>query len=337
MQKDKTKYRILIAEDNLGDYVLVEDYLDEMFLAPEIIHAKTFQEVKNIIETSSSIDVILLDLSLADKEGEHLIVETLKIVGTTPTIVLTGYPDVNFAIKSLALGVSDYLLKDNLNATTLYKSIIYNIERNKNLVSLKESEKRYSDLFHLSPQPMWVYDLETLKFLDVNKAAINHYGYSFEEFMNMTIKDVRLQEEIPKMQKALEESNGKDDFYFQGFFKHKTKQGEIIDVEIRSNIIFYRGKKAEVVLINDITERILHTEAIELQNKKLKEIAWLQSHAVRAPLSRIMGLINTITDDDTMTPEEINLYLKHISESAGELDEIVKDVVNKSQKIQVKE
>lgn len=338
MQKDKTKYKILIAEDNLGDFILVEDFLEEMILAPEIKHAKTFLETKALLEDKvSEIDIILLDLSLADKEGELLIIETLKISGTTPVIVLTGYPDVNFAIKSLALGVSDYLLKDNLNATTLYKSIIYNIERNKNLVSLKESEQRYSDLFHLSPQPMWVYDLETLKFLDVNKAAIKHYGYSLEDFMTMTIKDIRPKEEIEKLEKVLELSKDKRNYYYQGVFKHLTKNGDIIDVDIRSNIINYKGKKAEVVLINDITERIIHTTAIEQQNTKLKEIAWLQSHVVRAPLSRMMGLIHTMVDDDNLTLEEKNQYLKYILESAEELDEIVKDVVSKSQEIEIKE
>jgi PAS domain S-box-containing protein len=338
MQKDKTKYKILIAEDNLGDFVLVEDYIEEMILAPEIKHTKTFQETKAALEDKAcEIDVILLDLSLADKEGERLITDVLKVSGNIPTIILTGYPDVNFAIKSLALGVSDYLLKDSLNATTLYKSIIYNIERNKTLVSLKESEQRYADLFHLSPLPMCVYDLETLEFLDVNKATISHYGYSLEEFLTMTIKDIRPKEEVEKLEKALELSKGKEDFYFQGVFKHLTKNGDIIDVDIRSNIINYKGKRAEVVLINDITERIIHTNAIEQQNAKLKEIAWLQSHVVRAPLSRMMGLIHAMVDDDVLTPEEKNQYLKYILESAEELDEIVKDVVSKSQKIEIKE
>jgi len=336
MQKDKTKYKILIAEDNLGDFVLVEDYLEEMILAPEIKHTKTFHETKALLEKKAcEIDVILLDLSLADKEGEHLIVETLKIAGKTPTIVLTGYPDVNFAIKSLALGVSDYLLKDNLNATTLYKSIIYNIERNKNLVSLKESEQRYSDLFHLSPQPMWVYDMETLKFLDVNKAAIKHYGYTLEEFMVMTIKDIRPVEEMEKLEKALEESQGKESYFFRGVFKHVTKNKELIDVDIRSNIINYKGRNAEVVLINDITERIIRTNAIEQQNARLKEIAWLQSHVVRAPLSRMMGLIHALVNDDVLSPNKKKQYLKYILQSAEELDEIVRDVVRKSQKNEI--
>src|SRR5690606_34852793 len=113
--------------------------------------------------------------------------EVMALAKSTPVIVLTGYSDIDFGIKSLSMGISDYLLKEELSATSLYKSIMYSIERKEIYRTLKESEKRYKDLFHLSPEPMWLYDVETLKFLDINNAAIKHYGFSREEFLNMTI------------------------------------------------------------------------------------------------------------------------------------------------------
>jgi len=69
-----------------------------------------------------------------------------------------------------------------LNSHVLYKSITYAIERRKVISELEESKRRYSNLFHLSPQPMWLYDTETYEFLQVNVAAIEHYGYSEDEF-----------------------------------------------------------------------------------------------------------------------------------------------------------
>src|SRR5690606_12859842 len=128
----------------------------------------------------AAFDVILLDLTLPDMSGKELICEILKIAPDRPVVILTGYLDIEFSIQSISMGISDYLLKDELNGTSLYKTIIYCIERRKRTTQLKESEKRYCDLFHLNPQPMWVYALNSLKFLDVNAAAIDHYGYTRE-------------------------------------------------------------------------------------------------------------------------------------------------------------
>lgn len=157
MHKDKKHFRLLVVEDNEGDFFLIKDYLEEMILVPEVSRTVSFSQACQILgDPINSFDVILLDLSLPDKNGLELIEGMLALDLSIPVIVLTGYTDFSFAVTSLALGISDYLLKDDLTATTLYKSVVYNIERNKNIISLKESEQRYSDLFHLSPQPMWV-------------------------------------------------------------------------------------------------------------------------------------------------------------------------------------
>ncbi len=142
MLKDKNQYSILVIEDNSGDFLLIEDYLDERMKHPGIQHVKYFKEAKALLETANHFNVILLDLSLTDKTGEALIKEVIFLAGDIPVIILTGYSDVDFSIKSLSLGVADYLLKDDITANALYKSIIYNIERKKINLQLKESEQR---------------------------------------------------------------------------------------------------------------------------------------------------------------------------------------------------
>lgn len=140
MEKDKKKYKLLVVEDNIGDYVLIEDYLLEQILSPEITHLKSFKELEQLISNSpETYDAVFLDLSLPDKSGEELVKEIIKLISQTPIIVLTGYADMHFSIKSIAYGISDYLLKDELNAPSLYKSLLYNIER-KNYI--KSIEKR---------------------------------------------------------------------------------------------------------------------------------------------------------------------------------------------------
>lgn len=335
MLKDKKSYHILVVEDNPGDYFLVEEFLQEKILSPIIQRAENFKQAKEALSSYQyPYDVVLLDLSLPDKEGEGLVNETMSISKGVPIIILTGYEDANFAVKSLSLGISDYLLKDDLNPTILYKSIIYNLERNKNMRHLKESEQRYFDLFHLSPLPMWVYDLETYAFLDVNQAATDHYGYSHEEFMEMSIKDIRPPEQKDRLEETVEATRKNKDRKFKGIFTHRKKDGQLIEVEIISKFLKFKGRQARMVLAIDITEKLDYVKAIETQNEKLTKIAWVQSHVVRAPLARMMGLISLIKTEE-LDMKEKQFFLDHIINSANELDQIIRNIVNKAQKISV--
>ncbi len=140
---DKGEYAILVIEDNPGDFALVEEFLLEQIEAPIISYAPNFNEAKNILSVKTNhFDIILLDLSLPDKTGIPLIQEIIEICLGRPVIVLTGYSDLTFGVKSLSLGISDYILKDDLTSLVLYKSIVYSIERRKIVLALETSEKR---------------------------------------------------------------------------------------------------------------------------------------------------------------------------------------------------
>ncbi len=330
MSGQENRYNVLVVEDNPGDYILIEDYLADANIVNKLQWAKNFKAAAEILtDVSNTFDIILLDLSLPDKDGEPLIKDIQKFSQNKPIIILTGYPDADFAIKSLAIGASDYLLKDVLNSTVLYKSIIYNIERNRILVNLRKSEQRYSDLFHFSPLPMWVFDRETLQFLDVNDAAIAHYGYSYEAFLNMDINQIRPKADFPFLVSAMENEK-----LAYGQLTHIKKNGEHIKVEVRSNRFEYKGKPAEIILVNDVTERNRHIEAIEKQNEKLKDIAWTQSHVVRAPLARLMGLVNLL-DNGEIEEDKMKDFYGHILKSADELDMIIRKMVDTSQQFEI--
>ncbi|MFD0941067.1 PAS domain S-box protein [Pedobacter boryungensis] len=198
-------------------------------------------------------------------------------------------------------------------------------ESKKSSQALAESEKRYSDLFQLSPLPMFVYEIETLKYLDVNAAAITHYGYSREDFLAMTILDIRPVNDIPLIQNVLLEQQKEHKVKTHGTFRHRKKNGEIIQVDIQSNQIVYKGVKARVVLANDVTERVRYVKAIEAQNKKLLDISWMQSHVIRAPLSRIMGLIPLLSQITEASAEQQTIY-DYLVASANELDQVIRSI-----------
>lgn len=121
------------------------------------------------------------------------------------------------------------------------------------LKAIEESEAKYRYLFKSNPQPMWVYDLDTLKFLEVNNTAILKYGYSRDEFLNMTIKDIRPRKDIPLLMNDVELTS--NEFNNAGEWRHIKKNGDILYVEINSHKINFEGKNARIVIVSDITER----------------------------------------------------------------------------------
>jgi PAS domain S-box-containing protein len=321
--------KILIIDDNPGDLLLIEDYLAENLGMAIVSRALSFSSAEKMLQGRVAFDVILLDLSLPDKTGKELIEEIIRLAGNALVIVLTGYENIEFSILSLQLGVADYLIKDDINGSVLFKSIVYNFERRKTNRLLLESEKKYSDLFHLSPQPMWIYDLENLQFLDVNQQAIRHYGFSRDEFLSMTIREIRPPEDIPILEKAVNvvRSTG---MAIQGTtFRHKKKNGNIIFVNLKSDQIIFNGRKAEIVVSNDITEINKYIKTIQHQNEKLREIAWTQSHVVRAPLARMMSLIELTKNPATDYLEKIE-YLGLIMECSKDLDTVIRDISKKT-------
>ena len=109
-------------------------------------------------------------------------------------------------------------------------------------------------LFEASPTPMWVYDAETLAFLAVNDAAVRHYGYSREEFLGMTIKDIRPPEDVPRMLVDVAARGGPGDPAPETW-RHLRKDGTLIDVEITAGRLDFEGRTAALVVAHDVSER----------------------------------------------------------------------------------
>ncbi len=265
--------QILIVEDNPGDVALIEEYLNDAFGEVTVSIARSFKEAsKEITQSEIEFDTILLDLTLPDADGEDLVRDTIATANGSPVVVLTGNSDRNYSLKAMELGVADYLLKSELNGFQLRKSIEYSIERHRTNAQLRDSEKKYREIFHLSPLPMWVCDLESLQFLDVNEAAVHRYGYSKTEFLAMTIRDIRHEKDLSVLEKGLELSRGKDRHFYQAIVNHQKKDGTEIVVEVQSNVIQLDGKKAELVLANDITEKLETERELIFSEQRFKAL-----------------------------------------------------------------
>jgi PAS domain S-box-containing protein len=121
--------------------------------------------------------------------------------------------------------------------------------------ALQESEAHYRYLFENNPQPMWVFDTDSLAFLAVNDAAVERYGYSREEFLGMTIRDIRPAEDIQRLVSHVSTVHPGIDS--AGLWRHQLKDKSIILVEIAAHSLTFGGRPAKLVLVHDVTERKL--------------------------------------------------------------------------------
>ncbi|MEI8204539.1 MAG: PAS domain S-box protein, partial [Bacteroidota bacterium] len=135
-------------------------------------------------------------------------------------------------------------------------------ERKNTVAALLESEAKYRMMFANNPQPMMIYDMKTLAFLEVNDAAIHHYGYSKTKFLSMTILDIHLKEDFDAVMKDIH--SNRRDYNSATIWRHVKKNGEIIYVEISTHSIHHNNRKARHIMVKDITKRKLLEE--ELNN-----------------------------------------------------------------------
>ena len=133
----------------------------------------------------------------------------------------------------------------------------------------KQTEREFRSLFAANPLPMWIYDLTTLRFLEVNDAAVQRYGYTRDEFLAMRITDIRPASDVHRL--VANVSQSRQVLEHAGSWRHRVKSGQIIDVEITSHTITFADQPAALVMAQDITERT-HAAAVLRQHADLSAL-----------------------------------------------------------------
>jgi PAS domain S-box-containing protein len=174
---------------------------------------------------------------------------SLKVNKNEATIVLLSGVLISLSLsgitwslarhRALAAGVNERLRQDIATRTKIEEQ-------------LREKEENFRYLFEKNPNPMWVFDQDTLSFLEVNDAALAHYGYSRDEFQRMQIADLRPAEDVPRLMSYLRERT--PGLRGAGEWRHVTKDGRVIDVEVVSHTLQFQHRNAVLVVIRDITE-----------------------------------------------------------------------------------
>ena len=163
--------------------------------------------------------------------------------------------------------------------------------------ALRASEASYRQLFLANPHPMWIYDLETLRFLSVNDAAVAKYGYSEAEFLGMTIGDIRPAQDVPApLANVATVTAGLDE---AGIWRHRKKDGGLLEVEITSHTLTFAGRQAEAVLANDVTARRRAERRVERLSR------------LYAALSQTNQAITRIREQDRLFQQVCRIAVEH--------------------------
>jgi PAS domain S-box-containing protein len=196
------------------------------------------------------------------------------------------------------------------------------------------SERNYRVLFDGHPQPMWLYDIDTLAFLEVNDAAVEEYGYSREEFMGMTIKQIRPPEDVPKF---LELTTGLPAFDRSGPWRHLTKNGSVIQVLVTSHELTFDQHQARFVMAENLTdaqrlELELHQSQARAEStaglsRAKDELVSMISHELRTPLASIVGFAELMVSRD-LSETQRKEYLGVMLQEGRRLTSLINDFLD---------
>lgn len=183
-----------------------------------------------------------------------------KFIGQTTVKILTVYATFHWA---------DFALNLLFSSLLTWGLFYFNWKFSDYVTS---QIKDHIKLFKKNPHPMWVYDLKTLKFLKVNEAAIALYGYTEDEFRSMTITDIRPIEDGPLLISASEKAKLQfnHEYHWSGTWRHRVKSGKLLYVEISSHDIIFDGKKAELVLAYNVTDKVIQDQKVLFLNQELE-------------------------------------------------------------------
>ncbi len=220
-------------------------------------------------------DLVLLDLILPDGRAESLLTSPPES-GALPIVVMTSHGDEKLAVASIQRGAMDYVVKSPAVFADMghivdraLQAWRLRIERKQLEEELRASEQQYRLLFAANPNPMWVYDDTTLGFLAVNERAVQHYGWSAAEFLTMTVRDICPGAQSPETRITLLENGGPQEGKLDPSV-HRRKDGTLRSMEVSASSIQFKGRRAMLCSMVDITERTQTQEALRASEERFR-------------------------------------------------------------------
>jgi len=286
------KTRLLHLEDQPLDSQLLEAWLRQAGRDWDVVRVDTRDAFVAALD-EGGFSVIVSDYRLPAYDGLQALQEAKTRRPEVPFLFFSGNLGEERAVEALKAGAIDYVLKDGpvrRLVPALERAVseaAQRVARTRAEEALRQNEAGFHLLFDGNPHPMWVFDVESLRFLEVNAAAIEHYGFSREEFLAMRITDIRPPEDVPLVEEAVGPFKG--GMRRLGPWRHRVKDGRIIYVDVAAHDLEFRGRPGRLVVAHDITGQ-KELEAQLLQSQKMEAIGRLAG-GIAHDFNNLLGVI----------------------------------------------
>ena len=260
------KKPVWVIEDNYAVFALIRKFIAECgYQIPEIIQYKSIEEIE---DTAPQPAMIFVDCEYSDVAQPYANSFFNTTYAAIPVVLLATNDNDGTRKQAIAIKATDYLIKSELTLSLFRKCVQYALSRKEILNKLQESHNDYLGIFQKHPLPMWVFEISTLNFVTVNDAAIHYYGYSREEFLKMTIADIRPVEDHDALKQTVARTDVSG-FYDNNHWTHVKKNGEQMRVHIFSNSITFQDKECKMVAVVNINRQQELEELVKTLTKSL--------------------------------------------------------------------
>ncbi len=325
-----TLIKVLIIEDDEDDVLLAREYLSqsehykfEVSWEPDIRKAQE-QMVKG------DFDVFLVDYRLGSENGLDLVKYAHDKGVLKPFIILTGQGDLKVDLDASRYGASDYLVKSELNASLLERSIRYAITQSRVVRELDEKEKKYSSLFERSIDPIFLARFDfTLS--DLNESFLNFFGYSVEESKKLMISEIFADEaDYTYFYSRLKEAEQIKDFEVLLINKNGIKKWCLLNCifipDQSSDFCCYQGIIHDITLRKKAEKDLIEAERFSITGKMARIVA----HEIRNPLTNLNLALEHLKDEMLPATEGVRLYSDIIQRNANRIEHLIGELLNSS-------
>ena len=248
------KKTLLVIQADNTKFTTLNNHLSDLHYLPDKIQ-RSFSLDEALSASYIGIGLILADLPYLTPDISTALHSLQKHFNDIPVIVLSDIDDKSVSITAIKHGAQDFLVNGNFDTAQLEKAILFAIERKGLTIKKEYAIREYKRHFENGPIPMWIIDAATMKFLVVNNAAVEKYGYSKEEFSGMTIKDIRPPEDVDLMIRDFK--SRKADFFDAGYWRHLNKKGEVFYAHVYSHTTQFANMDARLSFAIDVNEKVL--------------------------------------------------------------------------------
>ncbi|MGK7392299.1 MAG: ATP-binding protein [Candidatus Cyclobacteriaceae bacterium M2_1C_046] len=328
-ENDK-EIRVLLIEDDEDDYILTRDLFSEMSLSNFVLDWEPDYDKGREKILRKEYHIFLIDYRLGEKTGIDLLREARSYGNNNPIILLTGQGDKEVDLLAMREGAADYLVKGNIDANSLSRSLRYSLSASQAMQELNEKEKKYRNLFEKSIDAIFITNKELL-FLDINSSMLKLLDYDKSYMLRLTLKDLFEDEKTyNSFNEELLRYGRTRDFEVE----LKKENGDTIEciinstalLDVNNNLTGYQGIIHDISIRKRAEQELVMAEKYSMSGKIARSIA----HEVRNPLTNLHLALEQLKEEVGDNNEMVELYSDIIKRNAERIDQLITELLSSS-------